>query len=698
MRKLQHIILSFCLMLGLLYFPNIEAYASNVTLGVNKSKINIGDTVTVTVKVPESVSATVDITYSSDVLSFVSASADVGTNGSTITMNIGKYSLAASDKITVKFKAATSGTANISASVISAVDNATAEEVSLGGASTSVTVKNQSNDAPEDDEDDDDNDNNDDDDDDDADQPSTPPADQPSAPPSGNEDAPKSADNSLASLKLSSGTLSPSFRYNVTNYTATVGYDVTSVVVSATPSNGNAVIESVTGNGNVNLQVGENTIQIVVKAENGVKATYTIVVTREAEGDTTPIPPEDDSSESETPDAPTTDETEVLQWNGQELQPAENIPNDIVPTDFTVNTVMINSVEVPCLTFVNGDLRVLYLADEEGTAGLYIYDEVQQMVYPFVKVEFNDNYVVVLVPDGSNVPAPENYKACTLSIEGKGVINAYQFVQLSDSAEQTSWFGPETFYAAEPVATDFYLIYCMNNLGEKGWYVYDSVEGTVQRYLGSVHNPIIESEVETEGTLDEISKGDYDRLQAKLEQAKKLQMAILCIAAIIIVVFVIVIVVLILKKRSDDEFDDDEYYDEYEFEEDEDTTEEINQTTDTDVEDEEIEIEFYEMSQEETKAEEDDEIEIEFYEMPQEETETEEDDDEIEIEFYEMSPEEIEDDDEVEVEFYDMEELLMKEAIAPEKESSKNEEKIPEKSQVIDTDEDDDDLEFIELD
>ncbi len=690
MRKLQRVVLSFCLVLSLLFQPSIEANASNVSLGVSASTINIGDKVTVSVTVPDSVSATVDLSYSSNVLSFVSATADVGSNGSTITMNIGKYSLAATNTISVTFKATTSGTANISASVVSAVDNETAEETSLGGASTSITVENQAAEEP------------------------APPADNPTPPedpnppadnPTPPEETPKSQDNSLSALKLSSGTLSPSFKYNVTKYTATVGYNVTNVVVSATASNAKATIVSVTGNGSVDLQVGENTIQIVVQAENGVKATYTIVVTREAEGTDTPTPPESESSETESEDTPVIDEKNVLQWNGQKLQPATEVPNEVVPTDFTVSTVMINSVEMPCLTFANADLKVLYLTNEEGTAGLYVYDEAQQIVYPFVKLESNNNYVMVLLPDASNAPAPENYKACTLSIEGKGVINAYQFVQSVEEIEQTGWFGPETYYAAEPVITDFYLIYGMNRAGEMGWYVYDSVEGTVQRYLSSVHNPVIQPEVETDGAVGDTNNAEYDALAAKLEQAENMQMIILCVAVFVVAVLVIIIVNLILRSRSDeeDEYEDDEdEYDEYEFEEDEDTRDEaINREAE-----DEIEIEFYEMSAEEVARDEaedaEDEIEIEFYEMPQEEKQTEDEEDEIEIEFYEMSQEENVTDDveeEVEVEFYDMEELLMKEAIAVEEEPSKKEEKIPVKNQTIYTDDDDDDdLEFIELD
>ena len=674
MKKVCSFVLSFCLMLGLMFYPSMEANAANVSLGVSASTINIGDTVTVTVSVPDNISATVDLSFSSNVLSFVSSSADVGTNGGTITMNIGKYSLAATTSVSVTFKADTSGTASVSASVVSAVDNDTAEEVSLGGASTSITVANQTPDTPDD------------------------PVD-----PVEPDDPPLSADNSLSSLRLSSGTLSPSFQYSVTNYTATVGYNVTSVVVSATTSNEKATIESVTGNGTVSLDVGENVIQIVVKAENGVKATYKITVTRLAQDEETTDPSESETQTTETEDGTDT----ALEWNGQVLQPAEDVPDEVVPADFEKTTIILNNVETPCLTFANGELKVLYLANAEGTEGLYVYDEAQKIVYPFVKIESEKNYVMVLLPDAANAPAPENYSACTLSVDGKGIINAYQFIQPAATTETTgatSWFGPETFYAAEPVATDFYLIYCMNNSGEKGWYVYDSVEGTFQRYLGSVHTPVAGTEGADPGVTN--PEVDSNELASQLENAKRMQLLIICVSAFVIIVLIVIIVNLALKNRSDEEDDyfddeeDDEYYDddEYEFEEDVDTTDEIEDLSDSvdDVtEDDEIEIEFYEMpeavAEEDTVSEdvEDDEIEIEFYEMTEEAVSEE------------VISEEAED-DEVEVEFYNMEELLVNEVITTEELSKKEpavaSEVVPVEDTYTDDDDDDDDLEFIELD
>ena len=87
-----------------------------------------------------------------------------------------------------------------------------------------------------------------------------------------------SRDNSLKSLTLSSGTLSPEFTGSNTHYTATVGYSVTDIVVDAQLSNSSATINSITGN--TDLEVGENNINITITSEAGTEAVYTIVVTR----------------------------------------------------------------------------------------------------------------------------------------------------------------------------------------------------------------------------------------------------------------------------------------------------------------------------------------------------------------------------------------------------------------------------------
>ena len=144
-----------------------------------------------------------------------------------------------------------------------------------------------------------------------------------------------SADNSLEVLSLSAGTLSPDFTGKTVQYTATVPNDVTSVTVTATPVNEFATVQSITGNDN--LQVGTNTIKVVVKAQNGALAQYTITLTREdgqtADGQTTDQPA--DGTDGQTTDQPSDGQTTDQSADGQTAdQPSDGQTTD-QPADGT---------------------------------------------------------------------------------------------------------------------------------------------------------------------------------------------------------------------------------------------------------------------------------------------------------------------------------------------------------------------------
>ena len=97
----------------------------------------------------------------------------------------------------------------------------------------------------------------------------------------------------LSSLALSSGTLTPSFAPGTTAYMVSVAYDVTNITVTPTASDMHATI-TVNGtpltsghaSGTISLNVGANTITIVVTAQDGTATkTYTVAVMREATAD-----------------------------------------------------------------------------------------------------------------------------------------------------------------------------------------------------------------------------------------------------------------------------------------------------------------------------------------------------------------------------------------------------------------------------
>lgn len=81
--------------------------------------------------------------------------------------------------------------------------------------------------------------------------------------------------NTLNSIGLSNGVLSPVFNANTTNYTATI--DDSSVVITAVKGDN---YQTISGTGTKSLNYGINKFNVVVKSESGVSNTYTITITR----------------------------------------------------------------------------------------------------------------------------------------------------------------------------------------------------------------------------------------------------------------------------------------------------------------------------------------------------------------------------------------------------------------------------------
>ena len=91
------------------------------------------------------------------------------------------------------------------------------------------------------------------------------------------EEKEKSKDSSLKELAIAEGTITPEFNKEVKEYALTVPNEITSVNVTATPTDSKA---KATVEGNTELKEGENTVTVTVTAENGDKTNYTIKVTR----------------------------------------------------------------------------------------------------------------------------------------------------------------------------------------------------------------------------------------------------------------------------------------------------------------------------------------------------------------------------------------------------------------------------------
>lgn len=90
----------------------------------------------------------------------------------------------------------------------------------------------------------------------------------------------KSTDNTLSSLLIKNGEISPKFDKNVSNYSVNIPNDIDKLDISAITTDKKAKVK-VTGN--ENLSVGMNTVTIEVTAEDGSVRYYTINVNKSEE-------------------------------------------------------------------------------------------------------------------------------------------------------------------------------------------------------------------------------------------------------------------------------------------------------------------------------------------------------------------------------------------------------------------------------
>ena len=91
-----------------------------------------------------------------------------------------------------------------------------------------------------------------------------------------------SSDSSLIGIKVAGGVLTPKFSPSVLDYKVNVGGGVDDITVGVTTADKGANYSLVKDYGD-KLRVGENNIYIIVKAEDGSKTNYNIVVIKENE-------------------------------------------------------------------------------------------------------------------------------------------------------------------------------------------------------------------------------------------------------------------------------------------------------------------------------------------------------------------------------------------------------------------------------
>lgn len=245
------------------------------------------------------------------------------------------------------------------------------------------------------------------------------------------EETKKSNVNTLASLTVSAGELSPAFDGNNTNYEVNVDAKVTSITIDAKATDAKA---SVSGTGEHALQVGANTLQVVCKAENGSTKTYTITV-----------------NVDETPQV-------YLKLNKQKLGVVRNVKDLGIPESFEATTIKIEENEVTAYHSNNMNKTILYLVNEKGEKNFYLYDEKEGVTSIFIPVTVLGRNVYIIDVKKDDVKVDHT---------------KFNKIQIDNNTFEGWTFTDDKNYS---------LIMVMNQKGEKVLYQYEATENTLQLY------------------------------------------------------------------------------------------------------------------------------------------------------------------------------------------------------------------------
>ena len=402
-----------------------------------------------------------------------SVTVTVSANGCAGTFNVGGQTIFVDGSSSATFTAPQSGTLTITATAIDVLTFTAVPEPVTGEKSVTYTVNTPSTPSTS------------------TPTPSTP---TPSTPEPEDD---RSINNNLASLSVSDGTLSPEFDAGTTSYTVDV-LDIETITIDASVADSKA---SVSGTGEQILELGGNTFEIVVKAENQSTKTYTIDVTLKQ--------------------SPTVFAT----YNSGELGFVKDVSEVAIPDGFEEGVITVSGEEVPA--WINNALgvRIVYLSDEEGVEDFYIYDDGVKSVFRPLGLLGRNIYVM-------DIPKEEQTR------EGM----KFQEIVIEENTLMAWGFEDKGL-------ASYYVIHVMNDTGEMVDYLYCKLDNSM--ILAPSMAPVTSDAYVELATQLETLKGDIKAVEAsKKDIESKLMYAIIAAGVCFVLALIAVILAIVFKKKN----------------------------------------------------------------------------------------------------------------------------------------------------
>ena len=341
-----------------------------------------------------------------------------------------------------------------------------------------------------------------------------------------------SDDATLSSINIAGASLDKAFAKWTLDYTCYVSHDTTAVNISATASQGGKVE---LGGPYNNLAVGNNAITIKSYAPNGKVMTYNINVVRAQAPAPAPETEPATEPETETETEPVKDTTVTI--DGKEYVISKTFPEDEIPDGYTAGTLDISGDTIETVTNDVTGLNLVYLTDADENGAIYIYDKETKTFEKYIAFKSGKNVYVYL--DASHASEkPEGMAETKCEIQGNEV----------------KVYTPDK-------DSEFVYFYAVNSKGERIWYVYDTVEKTIQRSNNTSSQPAI-SDDNMQKELDSL-KQDNDKLtesKASLIKGRNITF----IAGGVVLAALIVLVVVLAAHKSEEKHsvvipDEDDY-------------------------------------------------------------------------------------------------------------------------------------------
>ncbi len=343
---------------------------------------------------------------------------------------------------------------------------------------------------------------------------------------------PTFSDATLSSLSIAETSLNEPFAKWTINYSCSVPYDVTVLHISAKSSQGG---KTEVGGPWDNLAVGNNVITVKSYAKSGKVMTYTINVNRASAPAPAPETEPATEPETETETEPVKDTTVTI--DGKEYVISKTFPEDEIPDGYTAGTLDISGDTIETATNDVTGLNLVYLTDADENGAIYIYDKETKTFEKYIAFKSGKNVYVYL--DASHASEkPEGMAETKCEIQGTEV----------------KVYTPDK-------DSEFVYFYAVNSKGERIWYVYDTVEETIQRSNNTSSQPAISGD-NMQKELDSL-KQDNDKLtesRAALIKGRNITF----IAGGVVLAALIVLVVVLAAHKSEEKHsvvipDEDDY-------------------------------------------------------------------------------------------------------------------------------------------